>query len=312
MGFRKKDKEGFSKSSKSALEKKETHAFYVIMAPFLLMFLVYRLFPMVWGGYISFTNFSGFNNETMKMVGFDNYVRVFTDSEALSSLWRTFVIGVIVIPLSIIVCNTFAILLSFLKKGVGVYRTLFYIPSILPIVAVGTMWRGIFLRDGGVLNELIKIFHGKPVNWMGYDYAGYALMIMLLWGAGSGLLNNIAAIKNIPLELFEAAQLDGANVWQQITKIILPLSSPMNYMALVTGVITSLQLYGQPMTLSGIGMASVPIKPLYTYMIHAYQQIFVNLRFGYGMALTVFVVLIMIIMTMINERLSKKWVHIDD
>ncbi len=311
MSFRKKKEKGYLKRSKSGLEKKETRAFYVIMTPFLLMFLIYRLFPMAWGVYISFTNFSGFNSGTMKMVGFDNYVRVFTDNEALASLWRTFLIGVVVIPLSIIMCNTLAILLAFLKKGVGIYRTLFYIPSILPVVAVGTMWRGIFLRDGGVLNELIKLFHGEPVNWMGYDYAGYALMIMLLWGAGSGLLNNIAAIKNISQELFEAARLDGANVWQQITRIILPLSSPMNYMALVTGVITSLQLYGQPMTLSGIGMATVPIKPLYTYLIHAYQQIFVNLRFGYGMALTVFVVVIMVVLTFVNEKLSQKWVHID-
>lgn len=311
MSFRKKKEKAPLKTAKSAIEKKETKTFYMIMTPFLILFVAYRLFPMAWGVYISFTNFSGFNNDSVKLVGLANYIRVFTDNEALASLWRTFLIGVVVIPLSIIICNTFAILLSFLKKGVGIYRTLFYIPAILPVVAVGTMWRGIFLRDGGVLNELIKLFHGEPVNWMGYDYAGYALMIMLLWGAGSGLLNNIAAIKNIPMELFEASRLDGANVWQQITKIILPLSSPMNYMALVTGIITSLQMYGQPMTLSGIGMATVPIKPLYTYMVHAYQQIFVNLRFGYGMALTVVVVLIMVTMTMVNEKLSQKWVHID-
>lgn len=311
MGVGKKGKKDLPKRSKSSLEKKETRAFYVIMTPFLLMFLIYRLFPMAWGVYISFTNFSGFNGDTMKLVGFDNYIRVFTDNEALASLGRTFVIGVIVIPLSIIICNTFAILLSFLKKGIGIYRTLFYLPAIMPVVAVGTMWRGMFLRDGGAINELIKLFSGEPVNWMGYDHAGYALMIMLLWGAGSGLLNNIAAIKNIPTELFEASRLDGANVWQQITRIILPLSSPMNYMALVTGVITSLQLYGQPMTLSGNGMATVPVRPLYTYMVHAYQQIFVNLRFGYGMALTVFVVLIMVALTVVNEKLSQKWVHTD-
>lgn len=311
MVFKKNKKEYDSKIPKSAIAKSESRTFYCIMAPFLLLFFVYRLFPMVWGLYISFTNYSGFNLDSMKVVGFKNYIRVFSDNEAMSSLGRTFLIGVIVIPLSIIICNTLATLLMFTKKGVGIYRTLFYIPSIIPVVAVGTMWRGMFLRDGGVFNEIIKLFNGQPVNWMGFDYAGVSLMIMLLWGAGSGLLNNIAAIKNIPKELFEAARLDGANVWHQITRIILPLSSPMNYMALVTGIITSLQLYGQPMTLSGIGMSSVPVKPLYTYMVHAYQQIFVNLRFGYGMALTVVVVVIMVVLTMLNERFSKKWVHID-
>lgn len=297
------------RANMSPVEKGERRAFYIIMAPFLIMFLVYRLYPMAWGVYMSFTNYSGFNQDTMKFVGFANYLRVFSDGEAMPALLRTFVIGVVVIPLSIIICNTLAIILSMGNKGIGFYRTLFYIPSILPVVAVGTMWRGMFLREQGVINELIKIFGGEPVNWMGYDYGGYALMIMLLWGAGAGLLNNIAAIKNIPEDLFEAAKLDGAKNIHMITKIILPLSTPMNYMALVTGIITSLQLYGQPMTLSGIGMSSVPLEPLYTYLIHAYQQVFVNARFGYGLALVWVVVIIMVGLTVINEVTSKKWVY---
>ena len=297
------------KANISPVERGERRLFYIIMAPFLIMFVVYRLFPMAWGVYMSFTNYSGFNLDSIKFVGIDNYIRVFADSEAMPALLRTFVIGVVVIPTSIIICNTLAIILSMGNKGIGFYRTLFYIPSILPVVAVGTMWRGMFLREGGVLNELIKMFGGQPINWMGYDYGGYALMLMLLWGAGAGLLNNIAAIKNIPTDLFEAAKLDGAKNIHMITKIILPLSTPMNYMALVTGIITSLQLYGQPMTLSGIGMASVPIKPLYTYMVHAYQQVFVNARFGYGLALVWVVVVIMVVLTMINELTSKKWVY---
>jgi multiple sugar transport system permease protein len=135
---------------------------------------------------------------------------------------------------------------------------------------------------------------------------------MMLWGAGGSVLNNIAAIKNIPTELMEAARLDGAGNWQLVTKIILPLTTPMNYMALVTGVINSLQLFGQPIMLSGIGMSSVPIKPLYTYMVHTYQQIFVNLRFGYGLALTWVVFIIMVVATQINQWASKKWVHVDE
>lgn len=295
------------------LERGRRRTFYLIMAPFIILFLLYRLFPMIWGLYISMTNYSGFNIGSMKFVGLDNYKNVFSDTQALPALGRTLLIGVVVIPLSIIICNTMAILLSMKNlKATGLFRTLFYIPSIIPAVAVGTMWRGMFLRDGGVVNEIVKLLGGEPVNWMGYDYAFYALVIMMLWGAGSSVLNNIAAIKNISTELLEAARLDGAGTMQLITKIILPLSAPMNYMALVTGVISSLQLFGQPILLSGIGMASVPIKPLYTYMVHTYQQIFVNLRFGYGLALTWVVFLIMVGATQINEKLSKKWVHVDE
>lgn len=303
----KKQKIGFP------VEKSRRRAFYIIMTPFIVLFLIYRLFPMIWGFYISMTNYSGFNIDSMKFVGFDNYKNVFYDTQALPALGRTLLIGIVVIPLSIIICNIMAILLSMKNmKATGLFRTLFYIPSIIPAVAVGTMWRGMFLRDGGVVNEVVKLLGGEPVNWMGYEYAFYSLVIMMLWGAGSGVLNNIAAIKNISSELLEAARLDGAGTIQLVTKIILPLSAPMNYMALVTGVISSLQLFGQPILLSGIGMASVPIKPLYTYMVHAYQQIFVNLRFGYGLALTWVVFLIMVGATQINEWLSKKWVYTDE
>lgn len=147
---------------------------------------------------------------------------------------------------------------------------------------------------------------------MGYDYAFQALIIMMLWGAGGSVLNNISAIKNIPTDLFEAARLDGANTFQLIKNIILPFTTPMNYMALITGIIGSLQLFGEPLLLSGGGMSSVPIQPIYTYMVHTYQQIFANLRFGYGLALTWFVFVIMIIMTLINQYVSKKWVYTED
>ena len=306
MSWKKNKKKTFS------LTKNKRRTFYVIMTPFIVLFLAYRLFPMAWGVYISFTNYSGFNMDNLKFVGLDNYIHVFTDKEAFGSLGRTLLIGVVVIPLTIITCNTMAILLSMKNKGVGLFRTLFYIPSIIPAVAVGTMWNGMFLRDGGVINEIIKALGGEPVNWLGFDYAFYALVIMMLWGAGGSVLNNIAAIKNIPQDVFEAARLDGAGNWKLVTKIILPLSSTMNYMALVTGIISSLQLFSQPIMLSGTGMSTVPIRPLYTYMVHTYQQIFTKLRFGYGLALTFVLFVIMVGATQLNEWASKKWVHVDE
>ncbi len=292
-----------------ALYRSNCKTFYIIITPFLFMFVVYKLFPMLWGLYMSFTNYSGFNIHNLKFVGWDNYKRVFTDSQAFSSLGRTFLIGVIVVPLTMVVCNTMAILLSMKFKHVALIRTLFYVPSLLPAVAVGSMWNGMFQRDGGIINEVVKLFGKEPVNWLGYDYVFTSLIIMMLWGAGAGVLNNIASIKNIPRDLFEAAELDGAGNLAMIFHIILPLSSNMNYMALVTGVINSLQLFSQPVMLSGSGMTAVPLQPIYTYMVHTYQQIFVNLRFGYGLALTWVVFIIMTVFTRINEFLSKKWVH---
>lgn len=290
----------------SPLEKSNCRAFYVFMSPFLLMFLIYRLFPMAWGLYISFTNYSGFNMGSLKNVGFKNYLRMFSDSQAFYSLGRTFLIAVIVIPCSMIICNSMAIALSMKFKGVGVLRTIFYLPSIIPAVAVGTMWRGMFLRDGGVFNEILGLMGIEPINWLGFDYILLSLIMMMLWSSGGGVLNNISAIKNISTEMVESARLDGAGNWGVIRYIIIPMTAPMNYMALVTGIISSLQLFSQPIMLSGVGMSSVPLQPVYTYMVHTYQQIFANLRYGYGLALTWIVFTIMMVSTLATRKFGDK------
>ena len=288
------------------MQRSNYRAFYIMMAPFLFMFLVYRLFPMVWGMYISFTNYSGFNMSSMKFVGWGNYIRAFKDSQAFAALGRTFLIGLITVPASMIISTAMAIALSMKFKGVGVLRTIFYMPSILPAVAVGTMWNGMFLRDGGVFNELLKVFGVSPINWLGYDHIFKALIIMLLWGAGGSVLNKIAAIKNISTEMVESAKLDGAGNWGIIRYIILPMTIPMNYMTLGTGIIAALQMFSKPLMLSGVGMSKVPPIPVYTYMVHAYQQIFANLRYGYGLALTWIVFVIMIVLTLITRKIGDK------
>lgn len=290
----------------SPMQRSNYRAFYIMMTPFLIMFLVYRLFPMLWGMYISFTNYSGFNMDSISMTGWKNYARALEDSQAMIALGRTFLIGCIVIPSTIIISTTMSIALSMNFKGVGVLRTIFYIPSILPAVAVGAMWNGMFLRDGGVFNELLGLFGIDPINWLGYDHIFKALIMMLLWGAGGSVLNNIAAIKNISSEMIESAKLDGANNWHLIRYIILPMLAPMLYMTVVTGIITSLQMFGEPLMLSGVGMSSVPPQPVYTYMVHAYQQIFSNLRFGYGLALTWIVFIIMTILTLLTRKIGDK------
>ena len=288
------------------MQRSNYRAFYIMMAPFIIMFVAYRLFPMLWGVYISFTNYSGFNMDSISMVGWKNYARALGDSQALIALGRTFLIGCIVIPSTVIISTAMSLALSMNFKGVGVLRTIFYIPSILPAVAVGAMWNGMFLRDGGVFNELLGLFGIDPINWLGYDHIFKALIMMLLWGAGGSVLNNIAAIKNISTEMMESAKLDGANNWALIRFIILPMLSPMIYMTVVTGIITSLQMFGEPLMLSGVGMSSVPPQPVYTYMVHAYQQIFSNLRFGYGLALTWIVFIIMTVLTLMTRKIGDK------
>ena len=191
------------KSKRSnVLRIQQTRTFYLIMSVALVMFIVARVYPFIWGIDKSFTNYTGFNLDKLKYVGWDNYARVFSDNEAMSSLLRTLGIGLLIVPLTLIVCNFLALLLTSFDKGVGVFRTIYYLPSIVPQIAAVTMWQGILMKDGGLLNTVLGAFGIEPVNWLGYDYVLLSLCFLMMWGAGSGVLNNIAAIRAIPQDIY--------------------------------------------------------------------------------------------------------------
>ena len=155
--------------SKSRLNfrKKEAITFYILISPFILMLFLMKLFPFIWGIVISFTNYTGFNYDSLKFIGFHNYERVLTDNFAIQSLQATAVIGLITVPMGLIISFGLALLLNSKKKGVGIFRTIYYFPSIVPVVATGLMWRILFNNDGGAFNELLSVFGIAPLNWLG-------------------------------------------------------------------------------------------------------------------------------------------------
>lgn len=293
------------KKFKLSTKGREAVLFYALTAPAIIMFFFAKIWPLVWGVEKSFTNYNGFNNGFEINVGWDNYIRVFTDGEAMPALLRTFLLGLAIVPLTLILCNVMAILLTSLPKGLGVYRTIYYIPSILPLISATLMWQGILMEDG-VLNAILSLFGIDPINWLGYDHIVWSLIFLMLWGCGGGILTNIAAMKAIPGDLYEAADIEGANYFKKLFKITLPLIANMNFMNLILGVIGILQLFGEPVLLSGASLTGIPLEPIYTYMVHVYQQIFVNLRFGYGLALTWVVVIVITVATAIVQGINNK------
>lgn len=293
------------KKFKLSTKGREAVLFYALTAPAIIMFFFAKIWPLVWGVEKSFTNYNGFNNGFEINVGWDNYIRVFTDGEAMPALLRTFLLGLAIVPLTLILCNVMAILLTSLPKGLGAYRTIYYIPSILPLISATLMWQGILMEDG-VLNAVLSLFGIDPINWLGYDHIVWSLIFLMLWGCGGGILTNIAAMKAIPGDLYEAADIEGANYFKKLFKITLPLIANMNFMNLILGVIGILQLFGEPVLLSGASLTGIPLEPIYTYMVHVYQQIFVNLRFGYGLALTWVVVIVITVATAIVQGINNK------
>lgn len=284
------------------------------MIPFILFFLIVRGIPFLWGMFISTTNFTGYNLSELNFVGLENFKRVFSDSEAMSSIWRTFKIALYNVPLSMVLCLAMSLLLNQLYRSVSIFRTLWYIPAIIPSVATALIWKGIYTQDGGLFNMIRGAFGFDPINWLGYDYVVLSLVVMHLWHCGGGILTNIAAMKQIPDELYEAADIEGAGTFTKVFKITIPMISNMIYMNLLTMMIGALQLFGEPVLLAGVGangagLTAIPIMPVYTYLVHVYQQIFVNMRFGYGLAMVWVIFVLIMIITLIMDYFKKKWVY---
>lgn len=289
--------------------------FWMIMAPFVIMFLVFRVYPIVWGIILSFTNFTGFNLDTLKFLGLENYKHVFTDNEALPSIWKVFKIGIVTVPCGMVIAYISSIALSGTRRGTTAFRILWFLPAVIPGIAMTIMWRGMMAQDGGLLNTILELVGIKPINWFSNAHIKKGVMIMLIYGSTGGILTNIAAIKAIPNDLYEAADIEGANTFQKAITITLPMMSNMIYMGVLTNLIFTLQLFDQPVMLAGgatagtSALTTVPPSSVYTYIVHVYQQIFVNMRFGYGLALVWVIFVIIMVLTGIVEWTKKYWVY---
>ena len=301
------------KTKVSPLKKKEERTFYALISPFILSFVFLSVFPMGMCLFLRFTNCSGFNLDTAKWVGLSNYQKVFNDSEAMHSLLRTLELSLIIIPLTMILAFILAMMLIQNVKFQGGFRTIYYLPSVVPFVAAGLMWKILFSRDRGMLNAVLGMFGIEPVFWLGPEMCSASLIIMCLWGAGGGILINIAGLKNIPNELYESASIDGARFFTKLFRITIPLFTPILLFNLLLAIIGNLQMYAQPVMLatSGTGLLAVPFKDNYLYLVHIYQQVFGSQRFGYGLALSWVIVVIILVFTLLVLKSSKRWVNYD-
>jgi multiple sugar transport system permease protein len=279
-----------------------------MISPWFIIFLTLGLFPLLYGLYLSFTNYYGFNMNHLKMIGWHNYHLVFSDSDAMYALGRTLYFTAINVPLGTALALGLAILLNRNIRGGGVFRTIFYLPSLVPVISTILMWKIIFSNEG-VLNSILNFFGLDAVNWLGYDHATTSLIIMSLWGAGGGILINLAGLKGIPQDLYEAASIDGAGSFQKFRRITIPLMTPIIFFNLLMGIIGSLQVYLQPILLNGSELLARPIQPNYLYVVHAFQQIFASQRFAYGMALLWVLFVVILALTIVVFVTSKYWVY---
>ncbi len=295
-------------------KQKRTLHFYLFISPWVLGVLVGGLIPLLIGFTTSFTNYDGLNLATVKFVGLKNYARAFADSDVSFSMGRTLVWGLLNLPLWLGLSFLLALILNQDVKGRGLFRTAFYLPSLIPATAAVAAWSIILERNYGILNSVISIFRpGTAIGWLS-DFAMPGMTAIAVWtGLGAGMIIFLAGLQGIPHELIEAGRIDGAGTWYTFRYITLPLMTPIIFFQLIMGLIGVFQQLNLPLLLSTSssagGIPAPPPRAIYLYMIHTYYQIFANGRYGYGSALLWMLFLLIVVLIFIVFKTEKLWVY---
>jgi len=292
-------------------KKEEAITALLFISPWIIGFLVFTAGPMLASIYFSLTEYNVL--QPPEWVGLANYKEILTNDPLFwKSLYNTVYYTALYVPLHLAVALGLALLLNLNVRGVPFWRTFFYLPSITPVVAVAILWRWILNPNSVILNRFLASV-GLPApgwttdpNWM-----KPALVLMSLWGAGGAMLIYLAGLKNIPRELYEAAQIDGAGRWARFLHITLPMISGVMFFNLVISIIASLQTFAQPVLLfnTSEGGGSTTNDAVLLYIVYLFRQAFRYFHMGYASALAWIIFVIIVIFTIIQFRLSQRWVY---
>lgn len=298
---------------KPGLTKKARHEallFYLCVAPWLLGFLFFTAGPMLASLFLSFTKWDILTPP--QLVGLDNYIKALSvDPNVGHSLQVTLTYTVFQVPLRLLTALFLAMLLNEATRGVSIFRTAFYLPSIVSSVAAAVLFTWIFNPVYGPINGLLGLFGIQGPAWFqDPDYALWGLVIMSPWGVGGEMLIFLAGLKGIPKSLYEAAEIDGAGMLARFFNITIPMLSPTLFFNLIMAIIGSFQTFDTAYVISSAHAqtAGGPLGATLFYMIYLYKQAFGG-QMGYASALAWILFVIILIMTLLVLRSSDVWVY---
>jgi multiple sugar transport system permease protein len=282
----------------------EKYIGYIFVAPWVIAFLCFELIPTAAAFFFSLTDWSVIGR--WNFVGFANYIDMFTRDRLFArSVGNTLYYVAFAVPLNVTMAFLLALLLNAKVRGQTFFRTMFYLPALIPSVAGAIVWIWIFDTNNGILNFFLGQIGIEPIRWLSSpQWSKPALIIMSLWSIGAGMVIYLAGLQNIPEELYEAAEVDGANPLQKLIHITVPLMTPTIFFNLVLGIISSFQVFNSAFIMTGGG----PVNSTLFYMLHIYEQAFTHWKMGYASALSVVLFLFVLVLTLIVNRTSKRWV----
>ncbi|WP_177192557.1 carbohydrate ABC transporter permease [Desemzia incerta] len=264
--------------------------------------------PMLFSFYGSLTNY----NLTSKMdfIGFDNFTRMFTQDELFwKSLYNTGYYVLFNVPLTAVGSVLLAVLLNQRVRGMSVFRTIFYLPAILSGVAVYVLWMQMLSPTSGLINTVLAWVGVEGPAWLfNPEWTKPALILMKLWSVGGAMLLYLATLQNVPNQLYESAEIDGASAFKRFRHITLPLITPIIFYDVVTSTIGAFQIFQEAYVMTESG-TNGPANSLLFYNLHMWNKAFVAFDMGYAMAMSMVLFVIVLGLTFVNLKLAPRWVH---
>ncbi|KJQ55406.1 Lactose transport system permease protein LacF [Microbacterium sp. SA39] len=295
--------------AKQHYNKREALAGYLFIAPWLIGFLVFTAGAMIYSLYISFSNYNLATN-TARPVGIDNYARLFEDPRVGVSLANTLFYVVMAVPLEIIFALLLAMLLNRVGRGAGFFRTLYYLPKMTPAVATAAVFFLLLNGNSGAINQFLRFFGIEGPQWL-VDPAWVkpSIVIMTLWGVAGTMVIFLAALKNVPAELYEVASLDGAGPIRRFFSITLPMISGAMFFNVIVLSIAAFQIFDQAYLLFWRDQSNSSPEASLFYAIYLFQQAFRQFNFGFAAAMAWLLFAIIMIITVIQVKFGNRFVY---
>lgn len=288
----------------SAAQRRDLRDGLLFTSPFILGVLALWVGPMLYSLYLILHKWNML--KAPQFIGLGNFERMLNDPLVGKSLVNTAYYTFLGVPLQLLVAFSLAVMLNQQIRGLGIYRTVYYLPSITPAVAFAVVWLQILNPEFGVLNQVLSWFGLGPVNWLfNPAWSKPALIIMSLWLTGFQMIIFLAGLQSVPKELQEAAEIDGANTWRRFVTVTIPIISPIILFNMIIGIIGSFQVFTAVFIMTEGG----PQDSTLFMVLYLYQNAFEHFRMGYAASLAWVLFLIILIFTAIQFFFANRWVY---
>lgn len=292
-------------------DKREVLAAYAFLSPWIVGFLLLTAGPMIASLFLSFTDYDGLRETTG--VGWNNYERVLDDPKLRTALTNTLIYSALAVPATMVFSLWLATMLSKVgRRSSGVFRTLYYLPEVTPKVAIGVLFLMLFNGQVGIVNAALGLVGIDGPDWSTDGaWVKPGLVLMHLWSVGGTVIIYVAALNNVPRELYEAADLDGVSPWQRFRNVTLPMISGAVFFTLIVLTINALQTFDEAYTAfyGSAASASYSSDSALFYVVYLFQQAFQFLHMGYASAIAWLLFLVIMVVTFFQVRLSRRFVY---